>query len=289
MSALTRRAVMAALAATLVAGRSDAMPSARSAALTDLERRQGVRIGAVMQAANGSAVLSHRADERFLLCSTFKVFLAGAVFKLAEADPRLLARPIGLPKNRKVVNSPVTAPLSSLSVEDLCAAAITVSDNTAANALLDLVGGPAGLTQTFRRLGDRASRLDRIEPQLNVGAPGDLRDTTTPAAVAGSLRRLLLGPGLLAPADRGRILGWMAHESNGTRRIRAGMPAGWSVCNKPGTNYAGAANDIAVVRSPGGSAFTVAIYVDSPRPDIAANEDIIARVARIAALQAPPA
>lgn len=280
---------MAALAASAIGGRACAASVSPAPALIAIERQHGLRIGAVMQAANGRVLLSHRADERFLLCSTFKAFLVGAVLDRAEVEPGLLQRRIAMREDRRVVNSPVTARQpsgSSLTVEELCAATIEVSDNTAANCLLDLVGGPAGMTRVFRRLGDRTSRLDRLEPQLNLGAPGDLRDTTTPAAVAGALRRMLLGPRLLGTADRTRVLDWMARERNGTRRIRAGMPAGWTVCNKPGTNYQGAANDIAIVRDPTGQAFAIAVYVDSPRSDIPANEDVIAQVARIAALSA---
>ncbi|MCJ2177131.1 class A beta-lactamase [Novosphingobium album (ex Hu et al. 2023)] len=264
-------------------------PAAAADSLEGLEQRHGIRLGAMMRAADGRVVMAHRADERFLFCSTFKVFLAAALFRKARTQPGLMDRRIAMGGIPKVGNSPVTGSLpagSMLSVRELCAAVVEYSDNIAANHLLSVAGGPKAVTQVFRDLGDRVSRLDRIEPALNTGSPADLRDTTTPSAITASLGGLLLGNGYLDWKDRQQLLGWMAQERNGTRRIRAGMPAGWTVSNKPGTNMTGAVNDIAVVRTPNGKAFLLAVYVDSPSADIAGNEAIIARTAHMGAVAA---
>ncbi|WP_296615585.1 class A beta-lactamase [Sphingomonas sp.] len=281
----TRRAVLAAAAGLAVAN-----APAADTELQSLERREALQIGVFAQRLGGRTIWSHRADQRFLMCSTFKIFLVAAVLREADRVPGLLARDVPLVPAKLLANSPVTGrqPLpASLSVEQLCAAAIEYSDNSAANCLLDIVGGPPSVTRMFRLLGDPVSRLDRIEPDLNTGAVGDTRDTTTPRAIAGALSRLIEGS-VLGEAARRRLLGWMANEHNGVRRIRAGMPAGWQVADKPGTNNSGSVNDIAILQSPSGQRFLLAIYVRSPVADVARLERIIAGLAASFAQRAIP-
>lgn len=283
--ALTRRHLIGGIALAALA-----CPAQAASVLAGIERRHAMRIGAVLRASDGRILFAHRADERFRLCSTFKIVLAAEVFRRAASDPRLLQRPIPIRAADRLGNSPATARQAdgaTLPVETLCKAAVEYSDNTAANYLLDLVGGPSAVTRLFRALGDRTSRLDRNEPALNFGAPGDLRDTTTPAAIAGSLNALLLTPTVLGAPQRETLLGWMRNERNGTRRIRAGVPKGWTVANKPGTNDAGAVNDIAVIRPPSGEPFVLTIYTASAQDQVAGSEAAIAEVAGIAAGKIP--
>lgn len=283
--ALTRRHLIGGIALAALG-----CPVQAASDLAEFERRHGMRIGAVLRASDGRILFTHRADERFRLCSTFKIFLAAEVFRRAATDPRLLQRPIKIRAADRLGNSPVTAQQpdgSTLPVETLCKAAVEHSDNSAANYLLDLVGGPSAVTRLFRALGDRMSRLDRIEPALNLGAPGDLRDTTTPAAIAGSLNALLLTPTVLGEHQRATLLGWMQNEQNGTRRIRAGVPKGWTVANKPGTNNAGAVNDIAVIRPPSGQSYVLTVYTAATQNRVAQSEGAIAEVARMTALKIP--
>ena len=138
-----------------------------------------------------------------------------------------------------------------LPVERLCAAIVTVSDNSAANLLLARIGGPAGFTRFFRRCGDTVTRLDRMEPELNSNLPGDPRDTTTPGAMVGLMRGLLLGDVLAAPS-RARLIGWMEGATTGLERLRAGLPSGWRVGDKTGNGANGAANDVAIAWPPAG-------------------------------------
>jgi len=141
----------------------------------------------------------------------------------------------------------------------LCAAAIEQSDNTAGNLLLNAIGGPAGLTNFVRELGDRVTRLDRIEPELNSTIPGDERDTTTPAAICSDMRRLLLGDAL-SESSRHQLEGWLQHNETGGPMIRAGIPANWIVGDKTGRGANGATNDIAIMRPPDRAPILLAIY-----------------------------
>src|SRR5829696_2557262 len=130
-----------------------------------------------------------------------------------------------------------------MTVAELSDAAVTLSDNTAGNLLLASFGGSAGLTAYVRSLGDDTTRLDRIETALNEAAPGDPRDTTTPAAMLGTMQKLLVGEAL-SRASREQLTAWLVANKTGDQRLRAGVPQGWRVGDKTGTGGHGATNDI---------------------------------------------
>ncbi|MEP6907494.1 MAG: class A beta-lactamase, partial [Pseudoxanthomonas sp.] len=183
--------------------------------------------------------------------------------------------------------SPVTethAGESGMTLAELCHAAITLSDNTAGNLLLDSFGGPAGLTAFMRRLGDGVTRLDRRETELNEAIPGDPRDTTSPRAMATSLRVLLLG-NALATASRTQLAAWLVATSTGDTRLRAGLPKNWRVGDKTGTSSNGVTNDVAIVWPPGRAPLLVtAYYAESSVPQDTRNA-VLAEVGGIAARQ----
>jgi beta-lactamase class A len=165
-------------------------------------------------------------------------------------------------------------------VDELCAAAIEYSDNTAANLLLKLSGGPRGLTEFARSIGDKSFRLDRGEPALNEAFPGDERDTTTPEAMAASLHAIALGDALPAP-QREMLVGWLKGNTTGGESIRAGVPADWVVGDKTGSGGYGTTNDIAVLWPPKGPPFVLVVYFTQPTPDAAMRRDLISAVARL--------
>jgi len=117
---------------------------------------------------------------------------------------------------------------------------------TSMRLLLARIGGPAALTAFWRSLGDATSRLDHNEPELNRSPPGDPHDTTTPAAMAGNLKRLVLGEAL-SPASRAQLTEWMVNCKTGANRLRGGLPASWKIGDKTGNNGKDASGDIAVV------------------------------------------
>jgi beta-lactamase class A len=208
----------------------------------------------------------------------------GAVLQKARrSDPGLMHRVVHYKKSDVVDNSPVTEKhvKSGMTVSALCRAAITRSDNTAGNLVLQQIGGPAGHTAFLRSLGDRASRHDRWETDLNLWKPGEERDTTTPHAWAGDLRSLTVG-GALAAQDRDRLIGWMKQTKTGDNRIRAGLPKGWTVGDKTGTGGTyGTANDIAIARPPSGAPVLIVITTNRPAADAAPDEQAIAKTATI--------
>lgn len=219
------------------------------------------------------------------MCSTFKLVAVAHLLARVDRGDEDLDRPVAFGRDALVSYSPATEPhagVDGMTVASLCEAAITLSDNTAANLLLDRVGGPASLTAWLRTIGDRSTRLDRHEPELNEASPGDPRDTTTPRAMVGTLHALLVG-GVLSVASRDRLAAWLVGNMTGDRRLRAGLPAGWRIGDKTGTGGHRSTNDIAVVWPPDRPPLLVAAYHDRSRGSREEREEVLADVGRLIA------
>jgi beta-lactamase class A len=255
---------------------------ALDAALARIEQRAGGRLGVALRDAQGRHLAGRREDERFPMCSTFKFLLAGAILHEVDAGRLRLDRRVPIAAGDLLGNSPITEQHvgpRGLSVGELCQATVTRSDNAAANLLFPLVGGPAGVTAFLRASGDAVTRVDRTEPTMNLFAPGDDRDTTTPAAMAGNLRRLLLGE-VLKPASRQQLTAWLRDNRTGDKRLRAGLPAGWQVGDKTGFNGEDTTNDIAILWPPGGGApMLLATYLQGAAVDPDGQNAALASVA----------
>jgi beta-lactamase class A len=273
VSRLHRRRFMAAGTAGLVVA---ARPLAVTAdtggaapALATIEGEIGGRVGVAAWNTGSGAWVTRRADERFAMCSTFKLMLTATVLGLVDDGSLGAARKIPYSRSDLLAHSPVTSAHvgeGALSVSDLCAAAMEESDNGAANLLLRVVGGPAGLTRHLRRLGDPTTHLDRTELALNTNLPGDVRDTTTPAAYVRTMRTVLLGDGLTAGSRR-RLEAWMVDCKTGLDRLRAGLPRDWRAGDKTGTGANGAVNDVAILRPRGRPPILIAVFLSgSTRP-----------------------
>lgn len=218
------------------------------AAVTAAEKATGGRVGLAVHDTVTGRRFSHRGGERFPMASTFKALLVAAVLARIDKGLDRLDRAIPVRASDILDVSPVSKAHvgGTASVAELCEATIIYSDNSAANLLLPAVGGPAGLTAWLRGIGDRVTRLDRIEPLMSEALPGDARDTTSPDAVAATWERLLTGP-ILSPARRALLTGWLVANTTGDTRLRAGLPRAWKVGDKTGTGGHGSVNDIAIV------------------------------------------
>ncbi|MFL6548129.1 MAG: class A beta-lactamase [Povalibacter sp.] len=278
---ITRRAALiSALCAcvTRAAFSADTM----AAGLAELEHESGGRLGVcALDIESGRTLLSQREHERFAMCSTFKLLLAGALLAKVDAHALDLTQSVKFTRDDLLSYAPATSARvndGAMTLEELCSAMVTVSDNTAANLLLPLVDGPQGLTRWLRTLDDQVTRLDRNEPELNSNLPGDLRDTTTPHAMAQTTARLLKG-NVLAKASRERLKAWMVAADTGVRRIRAGVSKDWVVGDKTGTGANGAVNDVAIAWPPGRAPIVVAIYMSGSTRPTSELETIQARTA----------
>ena len=256
--------------ATGCAGAAEKASRKSSAArFAEIEARADGRLGLMAIDTGSGRQLGFNAEQRFALCSTFKLPLAAMVLAQVQSGALQLEQKVPISAADLVAYAPVvSAQLAnkSMSLEALCEAAVGVSDNAAANLLLKLIGGPLALTAYLRRQGDGLTRLDRTEPTLNSNLPGDPRDTTTPRVMAHLLQTLFSGPAL-APPMRERLERWCVESRTGVARLRAGVPSGWRVGDKTGTGERGAVNDVAIVWPPGRPPWVVACYLsDSTLP-----------------------
>jgi beta-lactamase class A len=254
--------------------------------LADIERRSGGRLGLHAIDTGSGRVLGHRSDERFAMASTFKLLLAAAVLHLDGRTPGVLDQRLPVRQADLITHSPVTATHLAdgyITARQACEATVQVSDNAAANLLLPLVNGPAGLTAFLRaHCGDAVTRADRTEPTLNTNLPGDPRDTTTPQAMARTMQRLLAGK-VLSPAARDQLIEWLVGASTGMARLRAGLPKDWRTGDKTGTGANGAANDVAITWPPERAPIVLAVYLSGSRQPPAVLDATHAQAAAVVA------
>jgi beta-lactamase class A len=249
--------------------------------LDALERRHGGRLGVAI--LDGTKAISRRGDECFALCSTFKFLAAAFVLARVDRGEESLSRRVVYSKSDLVTYSPTTEKHveGGLTINEICEAAMVLSDNTAGNLLLESFGGPAGLTSFARSLGDTVTRLDRRETELNEATPGDPRDTTTPLAMLDMLRKTVLG-NTLSPSSREQLIAWLVANRTGDKRLRAGVPKGWRVGDKTGSGSNSATNDMAVIWPPGRAPTLVTAYYTEARATDDERNAVLAEVGRLA-------
>ncbi|MDG2521801.1 class A beta-lactamase [Caulobacter segnis] len=270
--------------AAAASGGAFAAPSGIMQRIAELERKNGGRLGVGVRNTTTGEVWGHRLDERFAMCSTFKALLAAQVLSRVDTGKESLSRRIQIRKADLVTHSPAVEKRvgGTMSVAELCQATVTLSDNAAANLLMRDSGGPAGLTAFVRSTGDGVTRMDRTEPELNVVIGGDQRDTTSPAAMAATLNRLVLGNALSAKS-REQLKTWLIANTTGGARIRAGVPDNWVVGDKTGTWTGGATNDVAVLWPPKGGPIILTVFYDGSDATLDVRNSVIASAARIVA------
>jgi beta-lactamase class A len=244
------------------------------------ETKLSARIGAAVLDTKSEAAWSYRGDERFPLDSTHKAFACAALLAKVDRGETSLQKRVIIIATDLVPYSPITenriAP-DAMSLSELCAASITVSDNTAANFVLSAIGGPAAVTGFFRSLGDEVSRLDREETDLNESAPGDPRDTTMPAAAVADLRKLLLGD-TLKPVAREQLKQWMIDDAVAGPLLRAAVPSNWRIADKTGAGEHGSRGIVAVLWPPDREPIVTAVYIRDTDASLDERNAAIARI-----------
>ncbi|MCX0274769.1 class A beta-lactamase [Nocardia zapadnayensis] len=229
--------------------------------LMTLQAKYNVLFGIAAVDTRGGRTFEWNADDRFALCSTFKVYAVAAILRLAERKELDLNDKVPITRQDIVMSSPVVSDHVGelMSYYELSRAALVRSDNTAANLLLRRLGGPGAVTEFARSINDSQTRLDRWEPELNEARAGDPRDTGTASALAAGYRKLILGDGLSIEYRR-MLTSWMRSSVTSRRRLRAGLPVGWVAADKTGSGAYGTANDAGVVWSPTGSSLVLVVF-----------------------------
>ncbi len=231
--------------------------------LAALERKTGGRLGVSVLDTETNIGFDYRETERFPMLSTFKTLAAACVLARIDQNEDALERRIRFSKDDLVTYSPVTEKFvdgEGMTLSAICAAAITLSDNTAGNLLLAQVGGPQGLTAWLRSIGDAVTRLDRTEPTLNESLKGDARDTTTPSAMRETITSLIAGDAL-SPSSRDHLLGWLVANKTGDQRLRAGLPGDGLIGEKTGTTDKGGACDVGLFQPARRQPIFISAYV----------------------------
>ena len=252
--------------------------------LTALEKRTGGRLGVYVLGTKTKASFAHRPDERFAMCSTFKALAAAFALARADKGEEKLDRRIPISKKHLLSYSPIVEKHvgGGMTVRELCDATVRYSDNAAGNLLLASFGGPKGLTDWLRSIGDETTRLDRIEPELNEAKIGDPRDTTSPKAMTETLGKLLIGD-VLSPASRDQFSAWLVANTTGDRRLRAGLPKDWTIGEKTGTSGRGEAGDIGFMRPAEGHTILASVYIAEGTKPTKELEPVFAEVGKLIA------
>jgi beta-lactamase class A len=252
------------------------------AALKTIETASGGRLGVAARDTGGPLHIEYNADRPFPLCSTFKFLAVTMMLARIDGKADTLDRRVPYGAADLLEYAPIAKQHvgdGAMDVSTLCAAAIEYSDNTAANLLLRETGGPPALTRFIRSLGDDVTRLDRNEPTLNEVKPGEVHDTTSPAAMLSDMERVLLG-NVLTSQSRAQLNAWLVGCTTGDKRLRAGLPRDWQVGDKTGT-WDTTCNDIAIMRPPGRPPILATAYLTEAKLDRAGSEKTLADVGRV--------
>jgi beta-lactamase class A len=266
---MDRRALLTLSLAAALASPARAASAQRT--LKDLHKRIGGRLGVHILDSQSGRRIGHDDNARYAMASTFKLPLAAALLWQVDHGAFPLSRTMAISKadlrpSSPAVEAKLAAGATAMTISELCAAVVVQSDNAAANVLLAGIGGPAGFTQFMRSIGDKSTRLDRNEPDLNENRPGDERDTTTPRAMVDSLLRIFTQD-VLSLTSRAMLIDWLSASRTGLDRVRAGLPKSWPAGDKTGTGANGAFNDLCLVYPPQRRPIFVAVYMSESTLD----------------------
>ncbi|MET8121115.1 class A beta-lactamase [Micromonospora sp. NPDC005291] len=245
-----------------------------------LEKRFDARLGVYAIDTGTGRTVRYRADERFAYASTIKALAAAEV--LDETTDAELDRVVRYTADDLVTYSPITEQhvAEGMTLRAIADAAVRYSDNTAANLMVRHLGGPQKFEKELREIGDKVTDPARYETELNEARPGDRRDTSTPQAMAGSLRAYAVGDAL-EPSDRDILNGWLRGNTTGGALIRAGVPAGWVVGDKTGSGGYGTRNDIAVIWPPDRAPIVLAVLSSRDEKDADYDDALIAEATKV--------
>lgn len=247
---------------------------------SQLESDYGAKLGVYAFDTETNKEVAYRADDRFAYCSTFKALAAGAVLKQDSLEQ--LKQLVKYKKEDVLSYAPIAKDNvdKGMTIEEICSAAIRFSDNTAANLLLNHIGGPKGFKSALNQLGDSVTQPVHIEPELNESIPGDIGDTSTPRQLATDLQAYTTG-NILTDDKKKILIDWMAGNTTGNTLIRAGAPKSWVVADKSGTGPYGRRNDIAIVMPPNKKPIIIAILSTHDTKEAKYDDELIAKASKI--------
>ena len=250
--------------------------------IEQIESRVSARIGIVVYDSATKQTWSYKGDERFPMMSTFKTLACANLLYDFENEGLDLGLKVDIESDDLIVWSPVTKHLvgKELSLENACTATMTMSDNTAANVVLTGVGGPNGLTEFLRSIGDRETRLDHIEPDLNHARPSDVRDTTTPNTMVKTLNELVYG-NVLSEASKAQLKTWLKDNKVSDGMIRSILPDGWKIADRSGAGAYGSRAITAIVWSETRAPLIISISLTESELTIPERDTVINEIGEL--------
>lgn len=246
--------------------------------LKKLENSFDGKIGIYAINTNNNQIIAYRADERFPVQSTMKLIGVATLLKQSQTDKDLLQKKINYSENDLISWHPITGKYvkTGMTLEALAEAAMSYSDNSAINFIMRTLGGPKVVTDFAHSIGNKSFNVACYDGDLNSN-PKSIKDTATPKDMAISVQKLTLG-NVLTPSQRTILLTWMRNNTTGYKRIRAGVPIGWTVAEKTGGGLGsyGIANDIGILWSPLCKPIILAIYTVQNKKSAKSRDDIVA-------------
>ncbi|WP_198333702.1 RTG family carbenicillin-hydrolyzing class A beta-lactamase [Psychrobacter namhaensis] len=249
-------------------------------AVTNAETELGARIGLAVHDLETGKRWEYKSNERFPLSSTFKTLACANVLQRVVLGKERMDRVVRFSESNLVTYSPVTEKhvgRKGMSLAALCQATLSTSDNSAANFILQAIGGPKALTRFLRSIGDDTTRLDRWETELNEAVPGDKRDTTTPIAMVTTLEKLLVGE-TLSIKSRQQLVSWLKGNEVGDALFRKGVPNDWIVADRTGAGGYGTRAITAVMWPPNRKSIVAALYITETDASFEERNAVIAKI-----------
>jgi len=247
--------------------------------IEEIERELGARVGVSIYNVSTNELWDYKGNSRFPLMSTFKTLACAKLLADVDRGDQSFDTSVEITEDSLITWSPVTEKHvgEKFSLKQACSAAMLMSDNTAANIVLDGINGPKALTQFMRAIGDNVTRLDRVEPYLNEAKAGDVRDTTTPNAMVKSLGELLFGS-VLSTTDKEQLKQWMMDNKVSDSLLRSVLPQGWLIADRSGAGGFGSRGITAVAWSENKSPLIIGIYLTQTEASFESRNKSIAEI-----------
>lgn len=253
--------------------------------IMDIEDKIGGKISVLARDLSGDWLFSYQEGLRMPLSSTFKPLLCAAILSKVDQGQLDLSQKIHIAAKKLVTYSPVTKKYQNqhMTIGQLCQATMTISDNSAANFLLETIGGPQEITAFVRQMGDHTTRLDRWETELNEATPDDIRDTTTADSILNILEKLIYGQ-RLSLISASQLRQWMIDDQVADGLVRASVPSGWVIGDKTGAGGNGSRSIVAFIETPkdqGNKHYLIAIYMTGNDKAFPERNAAIAEIGKI--------
>ncbi|MGF1850338.1 class A beta-lactamase [Vibrio satsumensis] len=223
----------------------------------------------------------YKGNERFPMMSTFKTLACAKMLQDSDRDILDISTMAPVKSDELIAWSPITTNMvgSSITIENACEATMKTSDNTAANIVLQHIGGPLGVTEFLRLTGDEVTQLDRFEPELNQAKADDPRDTTTPNAMNKTLRHILFED-VLAQNSKKQLKEWMQGNTVSDSLLRSVLPQGWSIADRSGAGANGSRGITAAIWTDKREPLIISIYLTQTNLSMPERNQVINEIGK---------